>query len=54
MKRIIKMDVVEITAVFIIRKDYFDEEGLNVANIKDKIQQGIEIPLEEIDVKLKK
>jgi hypothetical protein len=54
MKKTISIEVVEITAVFIIRKDYFNEEGLNAANVKDRIQQGIEIPIEECQVSIKK
>jgi hypothetical protein len=54
MKKTISIDVVEVTATFIIRKDYFDEEGLTIAKLKDRIQQGVEIPIEECTISIKK
>ena len=54
MKKTISIEVVEITATFIIRKDYFDEEGLNASKLKDRIQSGVEIPLEDCKISIKK
>lgn len=46
------IETYEITAIFTIRKNYWDidNEKMNEDIIKDKIQQGIEVPLEDIKV----
>lgn len=40
----------------LIRKDYWDDENLTTNNkiIAEKIQCGLEIPIEQIDIKIMK
>ena len=44
----------EVTAIFTIRKSYWDidNDKIDEEIIKDRIQQGIEVPLEDICVKI--
>jgi hypothetical protein len=54
-----EIDCIEITAKILIRKDYIKDDPRSgsmkafIADLPDRIGQGIEIPLESIDVKVK-
>lgn len=49
------IEVYEVDVKMTIRKKYWDADNkvMNANIIKDKIQQGIEVPIEDIDVILK-
>lgn len=40
----------EIAVTMLIREDWYQKENLDEQEIKDRIQQGIEVPLESIEV----
>jgi hypothetical protein len=51
-----QIDCYEITAKILIRKNYWhmDNDALDKDIIADKIQQGIEVPIEDIIIVIKK
>lgn len=51
------IEVYEITAIFTIQKKYWDTDNtaeISEEIIKNRIQQGIETPLEDIKIKIEK
>jgi hypothetical protein len=50
----ITVDVYEIVVKMVIRKDYWKQSGKKMSEkiLKDDIEEGIEVPVETMDIKI--
>lgn len=54
---VLNIDCYEVSITFLVRKkdwDDFNDGHITVANVEDRVQSGVEIPFEKIDIKIKK